>query len=88
MERSTLLKCTNHYSINVYVFNSAAFAVLDILRVLERHQDEVMESRIDVNDEKVMTFTATLRLGGDGSSAIDMLRQDILIYYTELMNTN
>ncbi|XP_057771971.1 transcription factor TT8-like [Salvia miltiorrhiza] len=88
VERPTLSKCTNRNSVNVAISDSAAFlaiqlpsrrgSVLGILRVLERHQAEVMEARIDVSDEKVMTFTATVRLGGDGGSSIDMIRQDIL----------
>ncbi|KAL1543127.1 transcription factor TT8-like [Salvia divinorum] len=88
VERPTLSKCTNHNSVNVTIFDSAAFlaiqlpsrlgSVLEILRVLKRHQAEVMEARINVSEEKVMTFTATVRLGGDGSSSIDMIRQDIL----------
>ncbi|KAH6808768.1 hypothetical protein C2S51_026551 [Perilla frutescens var. frutescens] len=88
VERPLFAQCTNHNSVNVTVSDSATFlavqlpfrrgSVLDILKVLEKHQAEVMDARFDVNDEKVLTFTATVRLGSGGASAIDKLRQDLL----------
>lgn len=99
VEMPILSKCTNHNSVNVSISDSVAFlaiqlpsrrgSVLDILRVLERYQAEVMEARINVSDKKVMTFTATVRLASDGGSSIDMMRQDILtslgLSYTDLL---
>lgn len=88
LERSSLAKCGNHNSVNITISDSAMFlviqfpsrrgSVLEILRVLEKHKAEVMEARIDVNDEKVKTFTATVSFGSDGGSSIDKMRQDIL----------
>lgn len=87
-ERPLLSRCTNHSSVNVTISNSATFfavqlpfrrgSVLDILKVLEKHQVEVLEARVDVNDEKVLTFTATVRLGSDGGNTVDKMRQEIL----------
>lgn len=88
VERPSLSKCTDHNSVNVTISDSAVFlaiqlpsrqgSVLNILRVLQRHEAEVMEARINVSDEKVMTFTATVKLGGHGGRSIDKMRQDIL----------
>lgn len=88
VEMPSLSKCTNSNSGKVTISDSAMFlaiqlpsrrgSVLDILKILERHQAEVIEARIDVSDEKVMTFTATVRLASDEGSCIDTMRQDIL----------
>ncbi|XP_047945278.1 transcription factor TT8-like [Salvia hispanica] len=88
VERPSHSKCTDHNSVNVTISDSAVFlaiqlpsrqgSVLNILRILQRHEAEVMEARINVSDEKVMTFTATVKLGGHGGSSIDKMRQDIL----------
>ncbi|KAG6431153.1 hypothetical protein SASPL_109228 [Salvia splendens] len=73
VERPSLSKCTDHNSANLTISDSAVFlaiqlpsrqgSVLNILRVLQRHEAEVMEAWINVSDEKVMTFTATMKLG-------------------------
>lgn len=88
VEMPLLSRCTNHSSVNITISNSATFfavqlpfrhgSVLDILKVLEKHQAEVLEARVDVNDEKVLTFTATVRLGTDGGNTVDKMRHEIL----------
>ncbi|KAL1548508.1 transcription factor TT8-like [Salvia divinorum] len=80
--RSEEIKCRNQNSV---IPDSAVFLAiqlpsrrgseLDILRVLHRHEAEVMDARINVSVEKVMTFTATVKLAG---SSIGKMRQDIL----------
>lgn len=88
LERCSLANCGNHNSVNISISGPVTFlviqfpsrhdTVLEILRILEKHKVEVMEARIDVNDEKVKTFTATVSFGSDRGSSIDKVRQDIL----------
>lgn len=89
VERSVFLKCTNrNSSVKVSVSNGATFLaiqlpfrrglVLEIVKVLEKHQAEVLEVRISVNGQRLLTFTATIRLGSDGGSTIDKIKEELL----------
>lgn len=87
--RPVLSKCTNQNpSVKAKVYNEAKFlaiqlpfrrgSVVDIVKVLEKHQAEVLEARICVDDQRLLTFTATVMLGSGGGSTIDKIRGDIL----------
>lgn len=51
--------------------------VTDIMKVFSRHQAEVLEARFSVNDQRLLTFTATVRLGSAGGSTIDKIREEL-----------
>lgn len=87
--RPVLSKCTNQNpSVKAKVCNEAKFlaiqlpfrrgSVVDIVKVLEKHQAEVLEARICVDDQRLLTLTATVMLGSGGGSTIDKIRGDIL----------
>ncbi|KAI3469436.1 hypothetical protein Pfo_026099 [Paulownia fortunei] len=76
--KPVLLKCTDqNSSVKVTVSNGATFlaiqlpfrrgSVPEIVKVLEKHQAEVLEARVCVNDQRLLTFTATVMLGSDGA---------------------
>lgn len=83
-ENPVLSKCTNQ---KVTVSTGATFIaiqlpsrgglVLDTMKVLAKHQDEVLEARFSVNDQRLLTLTATIRVGNDGGRTIDKIRQEL-----------
>ncbi|KAL8047726.1 hypothetical protein ABFS82_07G019300 [Erythranthe guttata] len=90
MESPVLLKCTNqNSSVKVAVSSESTFlsvqlpsrrgSALKIVKVIEKHRARVLEARICVNEQRQLTFTATITLGkGGGSSTIDKIREEIL----------
>ncbi|KAL2229830.1 transcription factor bHLH25-like [Sesamum indicum] len=84
-----LFKCTDeNTSVKVAVSNGATFLAVqlpfrrglvpEIVRVFEKHRAEVLEARICVNEQQLLTFTATIILASDGDSSIDKIRDEIL----------
>ncbi|KAL6581876.1 hypothetical protein OROMI_005890 [Orobanche minor] len=86
-----LSKCTNppnSSAVEVAVSNGATFleiqlpfrrgSVVGILKVLENHKAEVLEARIRVDDQRLLTFTATILLGKNGGITIDKIREEII----------
>ncbi|KAL0348768.1 UNVERIFIED_CONTAM: hypothetical protein Sangu_1104600 [Sesamum angustifolium] len=87
--KPVLFKCTDeNTSVKVTVSNGATFLgvqlpfrrgiVLEIAKVFERHHAEVLEARICVNEQQLLTFTATIIIASDGDSSIDKIRDEIL----------
>ncbi|PIN04032.1 hypothetical protein CDL12_23437 [Handroanthus impetiginosus] len=52
--------------------------VTDIVKVFEKHKVEVLEARVCVNEQQLLTFIATIILGSDGGSTIDKIREEVL----------
>ncbi|CAA0839945.1 Unknown protein [Striga hermonthica] len=94
MEEQNLAKlfwrrCRNPSSlVEVNVSNGAKFleiqmpsrrgSVAKIVGVLEKHKAEVLEARVNVNEQRVLTFTATIVLSCDGGITIDRIKEEIL----------
>ncbi|KAK6130308.1 hypothetical protein DH2020_035953 [Rehmannia glutinosa] len=91
MAKNVLFKCTNQSSsVKVKVSNGATFleiqlpfrrrgSVAEIVEVLQKHRAEVLEARICVNDQRLLTFTATIMLhGAEVSVLLNATNLDIL----------
>ncbi|PIM99636.1 hypothetical protein CDL12_27866 [Handroanthus impetiginosus] len=84
----TLLNGFKNSPVNITVSDGATFfavqlpfrcrLVTDIVKVFEKHKVEVLEARVCVNEQRLLTFTATIIIGRDGGSTIDKIREEVL----------
>ncbi|GFP81912.1 hypothetical protein PHJA_000334500 [Phtheirospermum japonicum] len=91
--KPVLSRCTTNPNSNVKftASNGATFlevqlpfkrgSVAKIAEVLEKHGVEVLEARVCVNDddERLLTFTATVMVACGGDATIRMIREEILL---------
>ncbi|XP_051127789.1 transcription factor TT8-like [Andrographis paniculata] len=84
-----LLQCADdNSSADITVSNGATFVAIQlpfrsglvpkILMVFEKHKAEILEARVQAEDHRLLTFTATILLGSDQGSAVDKIREEIL----------
>ncbi|XP_073128978.1 transcription factor TT8-like [Henckelia pumila] len=89
-KKRVLSKCTNQNPVNVTVFNNATFLSIevpfrpglmtDIVTVLDKHQTEILEARVSVNSQNLLTFSATLMVPNQYGSdvAIGRMKEELL----------
>lgn len=88
--KPALSKCTSdqNSSVGITVSNHATFLAIqrphrpallqDIVKVLVKRGANVLEARVSVSDEQLLTFTATITLGSYGqTSTIEKMKEEI-----------
>ncbi|CAI9762676.1 unnamed protein product [Fraxinus pennsylvanica] len=52
--------------------------ITEIVKVFDKHQAEVLEATISVDDQQLLTFTVTIVLGRDGGNTIQKIKEEII----------